>query len=194
MAAEYSAFSTEEILAQYGNDPRVYWYWNTPECFNDRNYALFGILAGVRNSDEASSISNPRGLPLDVSIEVKNDSDNYGIDGHSHSWVTLQELIDFQWNEPLIESGLVEERYYTPGQRPQQYCMGVGGGNTVIIKESEWIKTKKESGKRYYIKSTWETTLEDRIGKWWIKDFKKLLEKFEGEDLNNIRVVFYFDN
>lgn len=194
LADKLRAYSKEQVIAQYGNDPRVCWDWKTPACFDNRNYALFGILAGVRNYDEAPRISDPRGLPDDTTAFVQTESNGWGRDGHSHSWVTLQELVDFRWNDSLIESGLVEEKHYTPGQRPQSYCRGVGGGGTVVIQESEWIKTKKEPDKRYYINSSWEVDLKDHIGDYWLRDFKNLLEEFEGEDLNNIRVVFFFDN
>lgn len=194
LANKLETLSKEQIIVQYGNDPRVRWEWNTPSCFDDRNYGLFSILAGVRNYDGAPCISDPRGLPSDVTAAVKGESDSWGIDGHSHSWVTLQELVDFRWDDPLTESGIVEEKEYTPGKRPQMYCRGVGGPGVVIVKEKDWIKKTKRDGKRYYIEASWETDIQEHIGEWWLESFKELLTKFNDKDLNNIRVVFFFDN
>ncbi|MGH1461203.1 MAG: hypothetical protein ACRBB6_04125 [Neptuniibacter sp.] len=56
-----------------------------------RNYALFGFLANVR-ADIDGSFGDPRGLPEDVSTEVKECSDQWDCDGHSHSFVTITEL------------------------------------------------------------------------------------------------------
>lgn len=61
------------------------WYW-------DRDYDLFAWLAGVRNYAGCSPLSEPRGLPADASAEVKADSDELGIDGHTHSWLALSEF------------------------------------------------------------------------------------------------------
>src|SRR5277367_298518 len=58
-----------------------------------RNYALFGLLAGVR-STIFSPFIEPRGLPEDLSASVQEiwkDSD-----GHTPSYLTLPELLSFQ--------------------------------------------------------------------------------------------------
>jgi len=74
-----------------------------------RNYNLFCALAGVRGFHfygEPSIISEPKGLPEDCCTEIKTESDNYGADGHSHSWNTLKELEDFDWSgygETVVE-------------------------------------------------------------------------------------------
>ncbi len=61
-----------------------------------RYYNLFFALAGVRYGT-AVPIAEPRGLPDDVSDEVKRDSDDWGCDGHSHSWHTLETLLAYDW-------------------------------------------------------------------------------------------------
>lgn len=58
----------------------------------DRNYVLFALLAGVRNNDQ-EPISEPRGLPKDVSPEVLAEAEHWGRDGHSHSWLTVDEAL-----------------------------------------------------------------------------------------------------
>lgn len=70
-----------------------------PEAdYNDRNYDLFTALANVRNYNErVTPIAEPRGLPDDVSPEVRADSDAWDSDGHSHSWHTLEALLAYDW-------------------------------------------------------------------------------------------------
>jgi hypothetical protein len=67
-----------------------------PAAFGERNYALFGVLAGVRCVD-MPLIAPPRGLPDDVTAEVMSDAALIGSDGHTHSWVTLAEVAAFDW-------------------------------------------------------------------------------------------------
>lgn len=68
--------------------------------YHDRDYLLFGILAGVRDRS-LPPIAKPRGLPADMSSEVRARSESYGIDGHSHSWLTLAELLAHDWSDGL---------------------------------------------------------------------------------------------
>lgn len=63
-----------------------------------RNYELFGKMAGVRG--DAKPIAEPRGLPPDLSVVTKMEADRYGIDGHTHSWLTIGEMARVQtWLE-----------------------------------------------------------------------------------------------
>jgi len=64
-----------------------------PVC--DRWYHLFSQMAGVRNYSGETPISEPRGLPSDISLETKLDSEEWGADGHSHSWLTFDEMRDY---------------------------------------------------------------------------------------------------
>lgn len=70
-------------------------------CFGDgyidedigRSYELFGVLANVRNDYDLKviPIANPRGIPLDSSLEyIRIATSDPG--DHSHSFVTLKEL------------------------------------------------------------------------------------------------------
>ena len=82
--------------------------WNKPLTdtpYDGRNYDLFAILADVRNGhgfagcvtgERFNPISEPKGLPDDVSKKIKKESDKWDGDGHSHSYFTVKELLDFQ--------------------------------------------------------------------------------------------------
>ena len=98
--------------------------WQTKEILDfDRNYELFGILAGVRSSRKP--IAPQRGLPKDFSIIIqktyyhippdtfKYEKDPYGIVGelksepgiymgdHSHTWLTLDEIQKYNWTKAV---------------------------------------------------------------------------------------------
>lgn len=57
-----------------------------------RNYQLFGLMAGVRR--EIDGHFEERGLPEDVSEAVKKESDSWDGDGHTHSYLTLDEMME----------------------------------------------------------------------------------------------------
>jgi len=68
----------------------------------DRNYATFGILAGVRDED-VPAIAAPRGLPADTAWEHGEDRPGgMWFGDHSHSWVTLREMRD-AWDALSLE-------------------------------------------------------------------------------------------
>lgn len=64
------------------------------ELYGDRNYALFAVLANVRNGG-CDYIDLPRGLPDDATDYVKHEYERWRGDAHSCSYFTLRELIDF---------------------------------------------------------------------------------------------------
>lgn len=53
-----------------------------------RNYDLFAALAGVRGDGP-----DPRGMPDDASDLANMMHDEWGQDGHSHSWLPLEEAL-----------------------------------------------------------------------------------------------------
>lgn len=67
------------------------------EFYSSRHYELFGILAGVRYTG-FKPIVEPRGTPKDVSLEVKSHLDYWTSDGHTHSWLTLKEILEYMWS------------------------------------------------------------------------------------------------
>lgn len=66
--------------------------------FDWRSYSMFAFLAGVRNYDHCKPISEPKGLPNDISDEVK-DEYGEGFDYHSASFLTSKELLDFDYDK-----------------------------------------------------------------------------------------------
>jgi hypothetical protein len=65
-----------------------------PHPFDWRSYSLFAWLAGVRNYSAITPLAEPRGLPGDLSPEVRKEADDdieFGSFGWS--WFTLAELL-----------------------------------------------------------------------------------------------------
>ncbi len=58
------------------------------------NYSIFAKLAGVRNYDEVTPVSEPKGLPVDATYMTIFDSkrDNY----HDFSWLNMDEIDEFE--------------------------------------------------------------------------------------------------
>lgn len=76
----------------------IWRHWSQPNIH--RSYNLFAKMADVRNDETIDPISKPRGLPEDVTYETKFDSDYMGTDGHSHSWLSCEELDEVgKWYE-----------------------------------------------------------------------------------------------
>ena len=59
-----------------------------------RNYYLFAKMANVRNNIPIRPISLPKGWPDDVTYLTKLESEQYGVDGHSHSWLNAREIVE----------------------------------------------------------------------------------------------------
>ncbi len=147
-------------------------------AYRGRNYSLFSLLADVRSEDVDVPVSPPKGLPDDVSDAIKKESDVWGIDGHSHSYLTMGELYEHLDKNPTIRySGLVDENGVEAiknGFMPEWWCQG----SNRPLTRMEWEH---------------ENTV--------LKDFINTLEEhFESEYYDRatqsemFRIVFWFDN
>lgn len=77
------------------------WEWQSEGNFF-RSYDLFAQIADVRNDGGIVPISEPRGLPGDVTETTLVGSEEWGADGHNHSWLCSKEIkLVEQWIEPL---------------------------------------------------------------------------------------------
>jgi hypothetical protein len=66
-----------------------------------RSYGLFGFLADVRNYSVVPYISKCRGLPANVSKEIKEYS-SYDYEYYGFSWFDIGELLNYDY-EQIIE-------------------------------------------------------------------------------------------
>lgn len=142
----------------------------------NRNYNLFAVLAGVRNGtwgDQVKPISKPRGLPEDVSKFVLKKSEEYGVDGHSHSHISLSELEKYNWGFKISIDAYVDkevaEEFNKTGIKPTEYAALSSHGVAI-----QWTETIGDLCKQFLLTCMPQLTN---------------LKKF-GE----VRIVFWFDN
>ena len=64
---------------------------------DNRDYAMFAVLADVRNDGSIKPIADPRGVPEDASAYYQHQASEWEGDGHSHSWLTARELAAYPW-------------------------------------------------------------------------------------------------
>jgi len=71
----------------------------------DREYDLFAKMAGVRNYRGITPISEPKGLPTDISVVTRLDAEKWRDDGHSWSYFNSKEICKLQsWIEDQMGS------------------------------------------------------------------------------------------
>jgi hypothetical protein len=167
-----------------------------------KNYLLFSVLADVRNSSSMiSPISSPKGLPHDVSSPIKVESEEWGADGHSHSYLTLKELLEYDYNQEIKKSGWVDKsqfKEYVKVGSPSLWCGDIGGGNVTKIPQEEMLEKVKtgdfNSNHDYYTEVSWTIKLSDYLGKYLEDSLPQLVERSENGNFDDVRIVFWFDS
>ena len=166
--------------------------WNHISIYNDRDYDLFAALADVRNYGYVTPICQPRGLPDDVSKAVKIKSDEWGIDGHSHSWLTAKELFDYQKKYSTTkQSGMISleqaKELDENGIVPSSWCQYTTNKNYTY---RSWVR--QESPVDKLVEAVKAKIKEE----FHIYDFydKEKQEKQIMEHAEELRIVFFFDN
>lgn len=155
--------------------------------YKDRNYLLFSLLADVRNYSENTPISQPKGLPEDVSQVVKEISDRWDSDGHSHSWFLFSEIKAFAEVNPKIKaSGFVSpqaaEKFDLNGETPNEYAQGVS-------KSLGWVHRKWEYDSPII---GFCNRIKQRIIDQFCYGYERSYKPEEMDD--KFRIVFFFDN
>jgi hypothetical protein len=85
-------------------------YFNVPSVHaTGRDYQLFGLLASVREEGPRE----PLGLPDDMSENVAMAAERWDSDGHSHSYISLEEFenVLFKEAEDYVPTGRDEAFY-----------------------------------------------------------------------------------
>jgi len=153
-------------------EPEAEWYHNW--LWDGRNYRLFAILADVRNYEDWQPLSDPRGLPEDVSDLISQEASG-AIDCHSFSWLGLQELYDFDW----AQTAGTMTRYVSREDAEAYQLRGIKPLNSAQFSADESM-----------IQLTWEVTYRDCA-----LDFLEAIKKLRGlAPPKDLRIVFWFDN
>ena len=192
-----------------------------PHWYNNRNYRLFAVLAGVRASDDdPEPISEPRGFPADVSELV---AEHHSGD-HSASWLTVEEILTWPgWDRKRAREGFVplqvpdmdyvrytqgstfEDRLasgaHARGEQPQIWYRDRGDTEGRVVEPDEAIAIVSGNASRWaagqphnvkvYVHERWQGGTRDDC-----RDFLAFVDEFlrplgEPED---VRIVFEFDN
>ncbi|MGV6816169.1 MAG: hypothetical protein ACWA44_02735 [Thiotrichales bacterium] len=173
-----------------------------------RNYTLFAFMANVRNGygfagcdtgDAIKPISMPKGLPSDVSEEVKKESDDWGVDGHSHSFLSLRELNEFDPEKvtKVYRGYIVASQYedFLKEGRPSSYAGDMAGPSTIKSPNSVCVELQRMNPHaRICTQVEWTEQLSDRLDAIYdhaLPQLEKISSDGKGED---VRLVFWFDN
>ena len=175
-----------------------------------RNYSLFGILADVRNGrgfagidmgDPLSVIAAPRDLPEDVSPLVRAAACEY--QGHDTSWLTLEEIDDFDWEQTATLRGVVDWeaflKWKKDGARPYEYCGSISGRSIVTmsadmaisIVDCDHTVVQLYPGAEVHVQVEWHEPYRD-LCREFLQDFVPVLRTL-GEP-QDVRMVFWFDS
>ena len=167
----------------YGNDDEKQYErpWECHSIYDGRNYELFSVLANVRGYGPA--ILEPRGLPDDICVLTKAESDRWDGDGHSYSYFTLRELVEYYNNNPyrdvngyisqedakkLDEEGIIPEDWY-------------------------WVDGEDKVYREWKMESLIKPLI-DKLKLRYKDEFYTWPENQTMEDHEKIRIVFWFDN
>ncbi|GHO83301.1 hypothetical protein KSZ_13070 [Dictyobacter formicarum] len=177
---------SENIVYQY--DPEHENPYHPKDLYNVRNYNLFAILADVRNDVGYECIAPRRGIPNDLSPEIKSyfevfQSEEMGRELYP-GWLTLEELVHFDWHGKRIQRyGRVDERvahlFHSDRGFPfREWPQGIQIGYSRMPKASK------------YCNACWTETYAESAG----PDFMELLDTFSRKYgvSKDIRLVFWF--
>lgn len=181
------------------------------EPYERRDYTAFAILANVRNGfgfagsyrhEPLPFIQEHRGLPEGLPrVSCKwHSEDGYEYGDHNRGYVTLQEIIDYDWDQDFCKGGSVQEKVYLEWKKsgevqPSTWCGGAFGPNRVTVDEAEYNSDdfQREPGKEYYIQSTWVMPLRESVSYFldWVSALQDTTCYF---DPNDVYYVFGFDS
>jgi hypothetical protein len=194
--------------------------------YDGRNYRLFSILADVRNGRGFAGVKTgegfvplaaPRGVPTDASAGYLKMVEQWDGDGHSHSYHTLRDLLEYDWTQTTQLQGWCSLESWVGwmgwrrarGMGPEEYAGGVGGPNVRHIEAEEmdalckqlWKvehsdrKAFLETHQSTYALAKWETAYHDAAAEFWSETIPRLLGVAGSlSAVDDVRIVFFFDN
>lgn len=110
--------------------------YDSNEPFDWRSYRIFGFFAGVRNYSDITPLAPRRGMPENLSEELKANHHDWQWDAHSHSWFLLRELLDCDYEQIVEDRRVSREIKTTNGSYIDGGCTAEpGGGETMTLRE-----------------------------------------------------------
>ena len=159
--------------------------------YDDRNYGVFAILAGMRNDDGWEPISGPRGLPSDISEHTRAIWEERG--EHTPSWLTLREILSYDWKKTVYKTKMVSKEtadaYRKDGTLPIGYCTWTNQDSWETL---TWPITTGEVAMRFLRKVIPRLKEEARKLRKWDRESRTY--ESEKNHYNHVRIVFWFDS
>lgn len=187
-----------------------------------RNYDMFAILGNVRNGTGFAGcltgtqfvpITDNRGTPEDVSPEVRAVLS----DEHSPTWLTLKELLEYDWSARHTSYGVIDAKTFEKWDRvrewnpqPDSWCGDVSGYGIKHISEVEMRqhiqKTLEEHAElpyherlnflneKIYTRISWAQNCATEATAIWTKILPIMLNYGKQYGYDNVRMVMDFDS
>jgi hypothetical protein len=187
-----------------------------------RDYDLFAILGNVRNGhgfagcdtgDGFNFITDLRGIPADASSQAIDALSHE----HSASWVTVAELLAFDWTQTTVHRGWVTAVEFEKWERmkewkpaPDSWCGAVSGGKVQHVSEYDMRKkvTKIMRGgdhktslerleqelESVYCQISWVEQYSESVGHFWKVIMPRLMKLANEHGAENVRLIFDFDS
>lgn len=177
-------------------------YWETVINVGNmlgRNYEMFGLLFGVRNYSGFNPIAPNRGFPKydkhqtsksQNRIETLREHDKYGDDGHSVSWITLEEINKIDWTKT---SDVYGERIHVYDSGDTETCSFTHSSELSDddLKTLENNHELKKNNKTYRLE---KTKYFDALSDDWKALFDMMRALAKNDLPKNIRLVVWFDS
>jgi hypothetical protein len=164
-------------------------------CGEERNYALFAILAGVQRLTNSGfePIVPPRGFPADSPTVGRHAGTPESYSSHNATWLTLKELQDFPWREKLWQcDGYVDADQYLHFRakgRPQ--CFAQGSGEILSNEEMERLIDEKGNTRDKLTRISFGVPYAEFAGPFLTETLPLLAQQGGPED---VRIIMSFDS
>lgn len=201
-------YRPEELATISWSEDEGGYEWGSPYSihpYENRNYDVFAILAGVRNGigfagvdlgNGFNPIAEPRGFPSDLSDYMKHKAEEVV---HTPSWLSLDELNAYDWSQTTKHCGWVDADQYQQFVRdgkPKERSGGVSGGSVRHVSNDQMqalIDTESATD-RVYTQVEWCEPYSVSAGEFYDKTLPKLREIRELLNVIDLRIVFWFDS
>jgi len=183
--------------------------WDLPI---DQDYDLFAILANVRNEcryqgDRFDSISDRRGFPEDISAEARDE----GCTGdHSATWMTLSEILAFDWTRAVNKYGYLNGIEFERWERnrrwapiPDVYHWDVTGADERVVSEAEMRESLarartsspvEQDLSNIYCRISWQEGYAQCAAQLWTVVLPRMLRLGNQYGFDNVRLVMNFQS
>lgn len=162
---------------------------------NNRNYMLFGALAGARSS--VVPISKPKGLPIDLSNDIRAEFKTWEGNAHNASYFTLTDLLKYRDGIAIVHDEIIYANEYKSFKKTGEF--------NVISRRcrlDDKCISNEEMDRMIELLAFWDCNYYTRVDRkipyreisenFWvhlINDMQKL-----DSNTDNVRTIFWFDN